>query len=132
MADPFATPEDVAARWRELTGPEEARAEVLLGDASRIVRRRWPDIDARITAGTVDADDVRMIVAGMVKRAMLGPDVDGVTEQSESAGPFAVNRRFANPLGNLYLSTSDIEVLDPGEPSGGGKRAFVVDLTPEY
>jgi hypothetical protein len=102
MADPFATPEDVAARWRELTGPEEARAEVLLGDASRIVRRRWPDIDARITAGTVDADDVRMIVAGMVKRAMLGPDVRrrhrAVRERRTVRGEPAVRQPAGEPL----------------------------------
>jgi hypothetical protein len=129
-AAPFATPSDVEDRWRDLTDAEEARAEVLLGDASRIVRRRWPDIDARIAAGDLDADDVLMVVAGMVKRAMLGPDVDGVTEQTEAAGPFSVARKYSNPLGNLYLSASDIETLAAGEPSGGGKRAFVIDLTP--
>lgn len=137
MAEPFATPTDLAARWRPLTEAETARAAVLLADASRMVRRRWRDIDARIASpetapGHLDAEDVEMIVCGMVRRAMLGgvETGAGVTEQAETAGPFSVTRRFNNPLGNLYLSADDVAVLDPPEGTAGGRRAFVVDLTP--
>jgi Gp19/Gp15/Gp42-like protein len=131
LADPFATPSDVEARWRPLDEAETARAAVLLADASRMIRRRPWNVDARIAAGTLDAEDVRMVVAAMVRRAMLGVETaDGVTEQAETVGPFQVNRKFSNPLGNLYLSADDVAVLEP-PVAGGGKRAFVIDLMPD-
>jgi hypothetical protein len=138
-AEPFATPSDVSDRWRPLTDAETTRATVLIADASRMIRRRWPDVDARIaspvgTPGHLDADDLTMIVANMVKRAMIGgvETGPGVTEQAETVGPFAVTRRFSNPLGNLYLSGEDILALDLPDGAIGGRRAFVIDLTPDY
>lgn len=132
MADPFAAPEDVENRWKPLSEAQRIRATVLLADASRMVRGKPWAVDARIAAGTLDPEDVRMVVANMVKRALMGLDVEGVTEQSEGVGPFSVNRRFSNPLGNLYFSVEDESTLEPPEADGGGKRAFVIDLTPEY
>jgi hypothetical protein len=68
MAAAFATAADVAARWRPLTSAEEQTAEVLAGDASALIRARFPGID-----GQVDPDILTMVVAGMVKRALVAP-----------------------------------------------------------
>lgn len=127
MAD-FATFEDVAARWRPLSTTEEARAEVLIGDASRMIRRRFPNTDARIAAGDLDEGDVLSIVAHMVKRVLMVGDREGVTQTSDGAGPFSSSAQYANPQGNLYLSKDDIAVLTPSRRAG----AFSVDLTPGY
>lgn len=126
----FATPSDLQDRWRELDEAEAARAAILLADASRYIRRRFPTTDARIAAGELDADDLKMIVCAMVKRIMLGGDSGDVTEQQETVGPFGVTRRFGNPLGTMYLRDDEAEILEP--LAQGGKRAFVIDLTPDY
>jgi hypothetical protein len=95
MADPFATPPDLLAGYGPLTPDETSRAAVLLADASRRIRRRWPDIDVRIAAGQLDAEDVRMVACAMVHRAMPSSvSTPGVTEQADTAGPFEVTRKF--------------------------------------
>lgn len=99
MDEPFATPADLAARWKPLAAADMARATVLLGDASQLVRDlcpRW----AQVPAGTLTA-----VVCAMVERVLLpGPDVAGVTQQTASAGPFSGTYTFANPTGDLYLT----------------------------
>lgn len=126
MADtPFATTDDVAARWRTLTDAEETVAETLLDDASDMIRERWTDVDTRLESGALRASSLRRIVALMVKRALKAVDADGLASQAQSAGPFQVNNTFANPEGNLFLRAQDIALLD-GSARG---RAFGVDLS---
>lgn len=115
MADPFATYADVEARWRTLTPAERAVATTLLGDASDMVRTRWTDVDAWITAGSLDADSVKRVVATMVKRAMLVGDNEGLESRSEGAGPFSYSDKFANPNANLYFTADDLRLFEPEE-----------------
>lgn len=129
MPNVYASPDDVAARWRPLSSQEEATASALLVDASFRVRRRFPTVDARIAAGTLDALEVVGVVAGMVKRAMLAGGEDGVAQLTEAAGPYSSSRRYVNPLGNLFFTADDIDAL--GDPlTSPSRRAFAVDLTP--
>lgn len=122
MADPFATADDVAARWRTLTSDEEAVADTLAADASDMVRTRWTDVDARIADGSLSADSVKRVVAMMVKRAMLVGDSIGLETRSETAGPFGYSDKFANPTANLYFTTDDLRLF---EPDTYAKRAVV-------
>lgn len=108
----FATVSDVAARWRPLSDAEEIIAATLLDDASDIIRLRFPDVDDRITAGTLSADSVTRIVATMVKRAMINMDTAGVAQRSQTAGPFAVSDKFTNPTGNLYLTADELLLFE--------------------
>jgi hypothetical protein len=112
MADPFATHTDVEARWRPLSDAEDAVADQLATDASDMIRERWPDIDQRVTSGAIAAETLTRIVAQMVKRAMLNGDSEGLESRAQAAGPFSVSDKFANPNGNLYLTTADITLLD--------------------
>lgn len=117
----FATAADLEVRWRPLVSDEQAVAEARLDDASAIVRSECPDIDAKITAGTVDAEVARFVVCEMVKRTMLsGPDTAGVSGQMLVAGPFTRQQTYANPTGNLYLTKQEKRLL------GGRQRAFSV------
>lgn len=127
MADMLAQPQDVADRWRPLTGEESRVAVTLLLDASDIVRTRWPDVDSRIAAGTLRQASVVRVVANMVKRAMVASAVAGagVSQMSESVGPFQSALTFANPNGNLYLSAEEVRLFDG---VAAGHRAFSVDL----
>lgn len=114
----FADPIDVVARWRPLTSDEQTVAKTLLADATDIIRSRWSDIDARLTSGEVRDATLRRITVGMVKRAMMNGALEGVTQQSQAAGPFNIAQTFANPTGNLYLSADDVAVLDPNPTRG--------------
>lgn len=126
MADtPFATASDVEARWRTLTSEEETVAETLCADASDMIRSRWPDVDDRIAVGTLSADSLLRVVANMVKRAMINAGTEGVESRQQTAGPFGVNDKFANPDANLYFNAEDLRLLD----GRGARRAFAVDLT---
>lgn len=121
MADPFADSSDVAARWRPLTTDEEDTADVLCADASNVIRARFPGIDSQVAGGQVDAAVLTQVVAGMVKRAMIAP-ADGVTSQSESAGPFSRSQSFANPLGNVFLTAADLVLILGYQPAAVSAR----------
>lgn len=123
---PFATATDVADRWRTLTSTEALIADTLAFDASDMIRSRWPDVDARIAAGTLSAASLTRVVASMVKRAMIVGDSEGLESRAQTAGPFSVSDKFTNPNANLYFTAEDVRLL------GGraARRAFAVDLAP--
>lgn len=109
----LATVDDVAARWRPLTSEEIVIVSTLLDDASDMVRVRFPSIDADIVSGAVSAATAVRVVAGMVRRAMMNRDNEGITQGSETIGPFGISQSYANPSGNLYLSKDDLLSFDP-------------------
>lgn len=124
MADPFATATDLADRWRPLSPAEAARAEVLLGDASAIIRTLSPGIDAKIADDLLDPGVPKAIACAMVKRVMQGPsDLDGVSQTQQTAGPFSQGVSFANPTGDLYLTKTEKQRLGIGV-----QRAANIDL----
>jgi hypothetical protein len=113
MALPFATADDIALRWRSLTPDEEELADVLASDASALIRARFPGID-----GQVDPTILTMVVAGMVKRAMIAP-LDGVSQDSESVGPYSHSQSFSNPMRNVFLTAADLVLIQGYKPKGG-------------
>lgn len=128
---PFATKEDLAARWRTLSPAEQDQATVLLGDASSIVLDECP------RANVVDDDDeaeqsaraatLKRIVCAMVKRAMInGSDEPAITETQQTAGPFGFREKFSNPTGDIYLTKSERRSLPCGQ-----QRAFTVPMYAE-
>lgn len=118
MSAPFATATDVADRWRPLTSAEATVAAALVGDASALIRARFPGIDAQVASGGVGADVLRMVVAGMVKRALIAP-ADGVSQESESTGPYSHSQSFANPLRNVFLTAAELVLIQGYKPRGG-------------
>jgi hypothetical protein len=121
MADPFATADDVAVRWRPLSATESDTAEILCGDASNLLRARFPGIDGQVTSGQIDAAVLTQVVAGMVKRAMISPS-DGVTSSSAGTGPYSHTQTFANPLGNVFLTAADLTLILGYQPSASSHR----------
>ena len=116
---PFAQVSDLEQRWRKLSDTEQNTAEALLADASIMIRNRASD------ATHTDADTLRMVVCEMVKRAMAGPMAAGMGVNSiqQGAGPYQQTASFTNPLGDLYLSKSDLKDL------GSGRQvAFTIEL----
>lgn len=108
---PFATPDDLAARWHELSPDEERQAKVLLDDASDIIIAAQPDWD------TVREATLKRVTCQMVKRAMLADSLGvgvGVTQVNQTTGPFTDGMTFANPTGDLYLLDSEKRSLGVG------------------
>lgn len=81
---------------------------MLAADASAMLRARYGDLDGMVGAGTLDAGVLTIVVSGMVRRAMIGAAAgDGVTQTSETVGPFSHSQTYANPMGNLFLTATD-------------------------
>ncbi|MGL5910671.1 MAG: Gp19/Gp15/Gp42 family protein [Phycicoccus sp.] len=130
-AEPFALPNDLADRWRPLTAEEEGRAAVQLADASRLIRALIPDIATRITTGTLDAGLVTQVCCAVARRAMIGlAGGDGVTQQSQTVGPFALAQSYANPTGGQFLRDDELALLKGTATAGRSGRAFAFDLSP--
>jgi hypothetical protein len=117
MLEPFAHAQDVADRWRPLTSAEEPVAELLVRDASAVIRARFPGIDGQVASGQVSADVLEIVVANMVKRAMIAP-ADGISQASEAMGPFSHSQSYANPLGNVFLTAAETTLILGYQPSG--------------
>lgn len=112
----YATAEDLQARWKTLSPEEQARAATLLGDASLWLREWFPDLDARIASGSIEAGIALMVACAMVKRAMIASGLEGVTyaQDSEIYGPFShqTGRTYKNPEGNLYVTAAERDLLE--------------------
>lgn len=112
----YANAQDLADRWRPLNDEETAQAEVLMTDASQILRRRLAtrgvDLDAAVASGQLDVRDATIAVVAMVKRVLTAPG-DGIKSQSQTAGPFNVYNMYDNPQGNLYITDAELDALLP-------------------
>lgn len=127
MGVSYATVADLESRWRPLSADEKQLAEVLLEDASTLIRAEVPGIVGRLLEEppAIDQELLRVVVCAIVKRAMLaGANGDGISQQSQTAGPFSQQVTYSNPMGNLYMTKSERKLL------GAGSSAFTVDLGP--
>lgn len=105
----YATVEDLEQRWRKIVDDERPRVEALLWDAAVEI-----DAIAPRPAEMTDADWAtrKVVSCRMVKRAIQQEDVgSGVEQLSQTAGPFGIQTRFANPTGDLYLTKADRRLL---------------------
>ena len=115
---PFATVDDLERRWHALTGDEREKAEALLADASDLIRSTCPNWEK---ASELTRERV---CCAIVKRAMLaGDDTAGVSQHSQTAGPYAETWNYTNPMGDLYLTQSEKESL------GGDGTAWAYDMS---
>ena len=120
LTPPFATTNDLTARWRALTAGETTRAGTLLLDASQLIL----DEDTRGVLDNLTTPNTTLvrIVCKMVERAMASTTVDQapVTQESWGAGPFNQARTYANPSGDLYLTKAERRQLGFSRQRAGG------------
>lgn len=105
---PFATVDELKARWPDFPVGAETHAEALLEDASQFI------LDVCPAAAGASASTRRRVVCAVVKRAMPSGVAAGVNSVQQSAGPFAVTYTPTNPSGDFYLTKQEKLALGCG------------------
>jgi len=106
----FADVSDIESRWRTLTSDEEAKAGVLLEDASAMLTTLVPRIDV---ANEVQLRNLNAVCCNMVIRAMSASESEsyGVDSMSMTAGPYAQTWNYSNTSGDMYLTKMEKRLL---------------------
>lgn len=135
---PLAAIADVTSQFGALTRDQEAMTGWLLRAASKMVRGRFPLLDAQLAAGTIDRDVAALAVANMVLRVLRNP----VGMRSESVGPFTRTFDTSVATGLLRITDAELALLavlpDVGTPTVGtimarpGLAPTPVGLTDEH
>ena len=104
----YAEVSDLEDRWRELSEAEQARAEVLLEDASAVL-----DTLVKVTGDEKQAELLKIVCCNMVERVLSNGAIDamGVSQQSITAGPYTQSWTFSNPNGDFYLTKMERRLL---------------------
>lgn len=109
MATPLARIGDVeAVHGAALEAEERAAVGLYLPAASAMVRARFPTVDARIAAGSLNASVVAVVVATAVDRALRNPE--GLKQQATGSVSLTYDRVDST---RLYLTDRDVAQLVP-------------------
>lgn len=105
----FADVTDIEQRWRALDADEQARAAVLLDDASAMLA-------SMVTVDDSDqqqAQALKMVACNMVIRVMsAGVNAAfGATGGSMTGGPYSQSWTYAAPTGDMYLTKAERALL---------------------
>jgi hypothetical protein len=121
----YATVADVEARLgRSLDSSEQTIVNTRLNDVELLIRNKIPDLDAKISAGTIDVEAVIMIESESVLRLVRNPD--GYTAETDGNYSYQISVKVAS--GRLDILPEEWALL--GFRSG----AFTIrpDLSPYY
>lgn len=108
----YATTGDLQSRWRTLPADQLAKAELILADVERDIRRDFPDVDSR-AAGDADLTlELSRIVCNVTRRRMTGEDFENVEQVSDTSGPYGRSRTFRAPQGSgIELTAQERRIL---------------------
>ena len=113
----FATVDSLAAGWRDLSESEQDIAEVLLGRASAylagLLRRDGIAVDI---SDRIQVINLETVTCNMVRRVMDAPD-SGASSITQGIGSTNATLAFSNPDASLYLTKSDMIVLEKKKKS---------------
>ena len=106
----FADVSDIESRWRTLTSDEEAKAGVLLEDASAMLTTLVNRIDV---ADSKQLALLKTVCCSMVIRSMSAAESDsyGVDSMSMTAGVYSQSWNYNNPTGDMYLTKLEKRLL---------------------
>lgn len=118
----YATPADVAALWaKPLSTEDSTMVQRRLEQAERLIHKRIPDLEAKISAGEIDVDDVVQVEADAVLRVVRNPDGN----VSETDGTYTYQRGYEADPGKLVIRPDEWETL-------GLKASRMSVLTPSF
>lgn len=127
---PFATHQDVSTAWRPLTPIEQQRADYLLGFASWRIRRRWPDVDDRLAAGTLQEQDLKHVVVGLVLQALPTAPQPGARSWQVSSGSESRSITLGAASGEPNAMEYYGWMLDILDPAGASHSALPEGSSP--
>ncbi|WP_280317295.1 Gp19/Gp15/Gp42 family protein [Nocardia wallacei] len=112
----YATPADVAARWRALSQAEQDRAIVLLDDAAWWLNVWFKEYTSDLTALAADneelAEGLKILSCSMVRRALAaGGGIEGATQTQQVMGPFTSQVSYKNPDGSLFVYNAERDAI---------------------
>jgi hypothetical protein len=126
--EPFATADDLEKRWRVLTDSEKTQAGTLLGDATSLISAKLSR--SGIPASEIDENLLESICCNVVKRSMMsGTDEAPMSQFSNTVGPFAASYTYANPTGDIYLTSAEKTALGINRQRVGSLRPALHDWT---
>lgn len=125
----WTSPDDVMDAWIGDDAPDdEAKLQIWIDQAERLIRFYVPDIQARIDASEVDLlENVISVVVAMVSRKFRNPE--GIRSSGITTGPFSEQRTFGGDEPGALSILPDELALISGD-TAGGQRAFTVDTMP--
>ena len=114
MAD-FATTDDIATLWRELTTAEETRAEALLpivSDSLRVEAERvGKDLDELALVPSF-ANVLKSVVVDVVARTLMtSTNGEPAIQSTESALGYSQTATFLVPGGGLFIKNTELARL---------------------
>lgn len=98
-----------------------AVVDVRLDDAERRIRRRIPDLEEKVAAGTLDEADIRMVEAEMVLRLIRNPE--GLTQETDGNYSRMISEAVAS--GRLEVTADEWHQL------GVRKGVFTISVLPQ-
>lgn len=124
--EPFATVNDLEARWKVLDESEKNRAEVLLTDASAYLLSLLQQSKVEIIDDDPQKSNLVAVCCAMVKRIMaVNERLFGVSQFSQTAGSFTEMGTAANPNGDMYLTAAEKALLGISATGKKQKASFV-------
>lgn len=130
----WTAPTDVTAAWIGEGAPDDddPTVQTWIDRAERLVRRRVPDIAARIAAEHAEEptrtdllDAARDVVVAMVIRVFRNPE--GIRQTNVTTGPFTGSRTYGGDVpGSLDITDDELADLQGARLSG----AFTIDMIP--
>lgn len=116
---PFATVEELKARWPDMPAGSEGHAGTLLEDASQFI------LDVVPSAAEASEATRRRVVCAVVRRSMAASQAGagGMESTQFTTGPFNMSSRPVNPHGDFYLTKNEKRALGEGR-----QKAFSVQV----
>lgn len=112
---PFATVEDMTLLWREMTEPEQRRAQALLVLVSDSLREEAHRVGKSIDTMMFDPyyeSVVKSVTVDVVARTLMtSTDQEPMTQFSQTAGPYSMSGTFLTPGGGLFIKRSELARL---------------------
>lgn len=132
--EPFATIEDLEARWRTLTEDEQAQAETTLLDATAFITSEMKRSGVLVEPDDeVQHQNLVAVTCAVAKRSLLmafdsGNTLTGVSKYQEQADVWNASVTLANPMGDMYLTAQEKRLLGIGRLKAGSARAAMRDM----
>ena len=103
--------EELERGWRVLTEDERYRAKQLIQDAYLLVTAQLPH-----GGNQTDRAILSVVIRAMVKRAMsASEDIAPIRSETVGAGVYTRSVSYANPAGDLYLTSAEKKALGIGK-----------------